>query len=95
MARPKKAKIPVRWTLQDAKNKLSAVVDAAANGTPQIVTRRGVETAVVISYEEFARMMQPPRRSFVDHLLSIPRAPEGEEEDLFERIQLDLRDIDL
>jgi antitoxin Phd len=29
------------WTLQDAKNRFSAVVDAAARGKPQKVTRRG------------------------------------------------------
>ncbi|MFM7228337.1 MAG: type II toxin-antitoxin system prevent-host-death family antitoxin, partial [Cyanobacteriota bacterium] len=27
------------WTLQDAKNRFSAVVDAAARGEPQKVTR--------------------------------------------------------
>ena len=29
------------WTIQDAKDKFSAVVDAALAGTPQEVTRRG------------------------------------------------------
>jgi len=29
------------WSLQDAKNSFSAVVAAAAEGTPQIVTKRG------------------------------------------------------
>ena len=29
------------WTVQDAKNKFSAVVEAALAGTPQEVTRRG------------------------------------------------------
>jgi antitoxin Phd len=29
------------WSLQDAKNRFSAVVDAAARGEPQMVTRRG------------------------------------------------------
>ena len=31
----------VSWTLQDAKNRLSAVVNAALEGAPQTVTRRG------------------------------------------------------
>ena len=31
----------VDWQLQDAKNRFSAVVDAALTGHPQRVTRRG------------------------------------------------------
>ena len=29
------------WSLQDAKNRFSAVVNAALDGSPQMVTRRG------------------------------------------------------
>jgi antitoxin Phd len=90
---PKSRKAPARWSLQDAKNKLSAVVDAAVEGAPQIVTRRGVETAVVISYEEYERMTSRPRASFVEHLLSIPTAEEGEED--IDRIILVPREVDL
>lgn len=44
------------WQLQEAKNKLSRVIDNAINSGPQIITRRGVEVAIVLSYEEFKRM---------------------------------------
>ena len=37
------------WSLQDAKNRFSAVVDAAARGEPQKVTRRGKWVSVVLS----------------------------------------------
>ena len=37
------------WTLQDAKNRFSAVVDAAARGEPQKVTRLGKWVSVVLS----------------------------------------------
>ena len=84
---------PKKWSLQDAKNKLSAVVDAAAKGAPQIITRRGVETAIVLSYEEYARITSPPRASFAEYLLAIPKAADGEEE--IERIELHPRDVDL
>jgi prevent-host-death family protein len=30
------------WTLQDAKNRFSAVVDAAARGEPQMLRRRAI-----------------------------------------------------
>jgi prevent-host-death family protein len=44
------------WQLQDAKNRFSEVVEGALKGEPQIITRRGVETAVVLSYEDFKSM---------------------------------------
>jgi prevent-host-death family protein len=37
-----------RWSLQDAKNSFSAVVDAALKGTPQTVTKRGKPAVVVL-----------------------------------------------
>ena len=45
------------WQLQEAKNKLSRVVDSAVNDGPQIITKRGVEVAIVISYAEYHKMI--------------------------------------
>lgn len=45
------------WQLQEAKNKLSEVVDEALNHGPQIITRRGIETAIVLSYTEYRKMV--------------------------------------
>ncbi len=47
------------WQLQEAKNKLSEVVENALSRGPQIITRRGVEVAVVLSYEEYSRLRRP------------------------------------
>lgn len=44
------------WQLQEAKNKLSEVVDAALTDGPQVITRRGIETAVLISAEEYRKL---------------------------------------
>ena len=55
-SKPKGSAAPARWALQDAKNKLSAVLVAAARGQPQVVTRLGVEAAVGASYAEYARI---------------------------------------
>ena len=44
------------WQLQEAKNKLSKVVDDALSQGPQIITRRGVEVVIVIAYEQFQKM---------------------------------------
>ncbi len=45
------------WQLQEAKNKFSEVVDSAVQGGPQIITRHGIETAVVLSFQEYRRML--------------------------------------
>jgi antitoxin Phd len=45
------------WQLQEAKNKLSEVVEAALQHGPQVITRRGKETAIVLSYAEYRRML--------------------------------------
>jgi prevent-host-death family protein len=78
------------WTLQDAKNRFSAVVDAARRGAPQLVTRRGAPAVVVLAAEEYARLkaLEEQRApSFVDHLLAIPQ------DDLaFDRLEVELRD---
>ena len=37
-----------QWALQDAKNRFSALVDAALRGEPQTVTRRGAPAVVVL-----------------------------------------------
>ena len=63
------------WSLQDAKNRFSAVVDAALAGTPQEVTRRGKPAVVVLSDSEYRRLLADAKRSrgsFVDHLLAFP-----------------------
>ena len=44
------------WALQDAKNRFSAVVNAAMAGTPQQVTRRGKPAVVVLAAEEYERL---------------------------------------
>ncbi|MDE3078471.1 MAG: type II toxin-antitoxin system Phd/YefM family antitoxin [Paracoccaceae bacterium] len=63
------------WTVQDAKNKFSAVVDAALAGTPQEVTRRGKPAVVVLSADDYHRLLQRAvraRESFADHLMTFP-----------------------
>ena len=63
------------WTLQDAKNKFSAVVDAALAGTPQEVTRRGKPAVVVLSADDYHRLLVgavKARESFAEHLLAFP-----------------------
>jgi len=45
------------WQIQEAKNKFSEVVDEAIKHGPQIITKRGVETVIVLSYAEYRKGM--------------------------------------
>jgi prevent-host-death family protein len=47
------------WQLQEAKNRLSQVVDSALHDGPQTITLRGKPAAVVVSFEEYRKMTQP------------------------------------
>lgn len=94
MSKPQRSASRARWALQDAKNKLSEVVDAAARGQPQVVTRRGVETAVVISYHEYERISAVRRgrtTSLAVYLLAMPTAPGPA--GAIERTELEPRDV--
>lgn len=66
------------WAVQDARAKFSELVYAAENEGPQVVTRRGIETVVVVSAAEWKRMSRhshsPENRpSLMDLLLHDPR----------------------
>ncbi len=50
------------WQLQEAKNKLSEVIDEALKHGPQVITRRGVGTAIVLSYAEYRQMAMTQTR---------------------------------
>ena len=45
------------WQLQEAKNKFSEVVEEALTHGPQLITKRGVETVIVLSYTEYRSML--------------------------------------
>jgi antitoxin Phd len=61
------------WQLQEAKNKLSQVVENAVHDGPQIITKRGVEVAIVLSYAEYKRMVAS-RGSLSDFFRESPLA---------------------
>ena len=82
------------WPLHDAKNRFSAVVNAALSGEPQVVTRRGAPAVVVLAVEEYQRLCQAEKASaptFVEHLLAIPK---GGPDDLFDHAPVKLRDVE-
>jgi prevent-host-death family protein len=77
-----------RWQLQDAKAELSTLVQAALDGRPQCITRRGKDAVVVVSYEAFCEATRP-KGSLVDFFLNSPLAGSDIE---FERNRAPARD---
>ena len=83
----------VEWSLQDAKNKFSALVSAALMGEPQRVTRRGQPAVVVLAAEEYERLCRAERaaRPSLGELLTQIPQDDGE----FERMSIPARPLDL
>ena len=50
------------WQLQEAKNRLSRVVEEARRGKPQTITLRGTPAAVVLSFEQYQELTRPRTR---------------------------------
>ncbi len=44
------------WQIQDAKNKLSEVIARALKQGPQLITRHGEKTVVVVAYTEYEKL---------------------------------------
>jgi antitoxin Phd len=57
------------WQVQDAKARFSEFLNATIKKGPQVVTRRGVETAVLVPIEEWRRLQQNSRPSLKSLLL--------------------------
>ncbi|PYT76469.1 MAG: prevent-host-death protein [Acidobacteria bacterium] len=64
------------WQLQDAKARFTKFLNTALKKGPQIVTRRGVETAVLVPIEDWRRLQQATRPTLKTLLLAPgPRFP--------------------
>ena len=59
-----------KWPIQDAKARFSEFLDTALAEGPQIVTKRGVETAVLLPVEQWRRLEEKSRPSLKDLLLA-------------------------
>jgi antitoxin Phd len=65
---PRKA----RWSLQDAKAQFSEVVRRSVETGPQLVTRNGEDTVVVVSVRDFSRLTLPRAESLARFLAESP-----------------------
>ncbi len=83
-----------QWRLQDAKAQFSQVVEAALQGEPQHVTRRGRDAVVVLSEMTYRQLQQSSRIAapgFVAHLLAVPKSSGASSE----KSAIKLRDVEL
>lgn len=66
------------WQVQEAKARFSEFLSASLTEGPQIVTRRGVQTAVLVPIDKWRQMEKAARPRLKDVLL----APEARTEQL-------------
>ena len=64
------------WSLQDAKNRFSEVVERARTEGPQRVTKRGKDAVVVVSAQEWSRL-QGQGGTLADFFLTSPLPNSG------------------
>jgi prevent-host-death family protein len=58
------------WAVQDAKARFSELLDTCVAEGPQIVTKRGVEAAVLVPFGEWRRLQAAARSSLRQLLLT-------------------------
>ena len=67
-----------RWQVQDAKARFSEFLEASLREGPQVVTKRGVEAAVLVPIEQWRQLEKSAKPTLKDLLL----APEARTETL-------------
>ncbi|WP_420635221.1 type II toxin-antitoxin system Phd/YefM family antitoxin [Candidatus Palauibacter sp.] len=66
------------WQVQEAKARFSALLETALKQGPQVVTKRGVETAVLVPIDRWRRLEKMARPGLKELLL----APEARTDSL-------------
>lgn len=79
------------WTVAEAKARFSEVLDETLGSGPQVITRNGRETAVIVSADEWKRKTKRVG-TLVEFFQSSPLRGSGLR---LERARLALRDADL
>lgn len=66
------------WSVQDAKARFSELLEASVRSGPQIVTKRGIETAVLVPIDEWRRVQHRVKPTLKELLLAAePRFEDG------------------
>jgi prevent-host-death family protein len=64
------------WQIQEAKNKLSELIDRALSEGPQVITRHGVEVVVVMPITRYKKLTASKQR-LGDFFLASPLRKSG------------------
>ena len=86
-----------QWQLHTAKAQLSQVFDAALQGEPQRITRRGKAAVVMVSEATFLALQHNSKAAapdFLTHLLAMPKQPVSGDV-MLPPMKVALRDLDL
>lgn len=59
------------WQLQEAKNKLSELIERALSEGPQVITRHGAELVIVLPMDSYKQLIAPEQR-LGDFLMNSP-----------------------
>jgi len=57
------------WQIQDAKSRFSEFLNSSLENGPQVVTRRGIEAAVLVRIEDWRALQKAARPSVREFLL--------------------------
>lgn len=83
------------WAIAEAKNRFSELLDEAQLHGAQVITRHGVERAVVLSVAEY-RALKALQPDFKNYLLEGPQLSDAFVDDLMTQRDADTgRDIEL
>ncbi len=77
------------WQLQEAKNKFSSLVERAQHEGPQLVTKHGKDAVIVLSAEDYRKLVKPKLSLFQ----FIQKSPLGGENLDIERDKRPSRDV--
>jgi len=64
------------WPVQDAKARFSELLATCLKEGPQVVTKRGADTAVLVPFDDWRRLQQSARPTLKELLLAA--APRGD-----------------
>ena len=79
----------IAWQLQEAKNKLSEVVERAIRNGPQEITKHGKKTAVILSMKDYHKLRKR-KGSLADFFHNSPLGDIS-----FERVKDSSRSVEL
>lgn len=65
-----KGALVTNWPVQEAKARFSEMLDTCLKEGPQVVTRRGTETAVLVPVNDWRKLQQAAKPTLKELLLS-------------------------